>query len=137
MPLIEQMGIWATRWVSGRLERDELDEYLLMADVQRRLRTDLLPSPSVVLRFHFSGARRHPDWWIVVDSEVDLCDADPGLEPDLYISTSIRIMIEIWLGQVALAEVRRTNRLRVSGQRALDRSMHRWLGYSVFADVNQ
>ena len=133
MPMVEHMGNWANRWVSGRLQQDELDEYLLMADIQRRIQLQSLPLSSAVLHFHFSRARKHPKWWLVInDGEVDLCDKDPGLEPDFYVDTSIKLMIEIWLGRIPLNDARRSGRLKTAGHRGIERSMNQWLGRSIF-----
>ena len=47
------------------------------------------------------AARRN--WWLVVEpgQEVDLCSVDPGFDVDLYLSTDLRTMTEIWMGYTA------------------------------------
>src|SRR3569833_2184491 len=40
------------------------------------------------------------DYWLIVEprKEVDLCLVDPGFDVDLYVSTDLQSMTEIWLG---------------------------------------
>ena len=44
------------------------------------------------------------NWWLVVepDREVDLCSVDPGFDVDLYLSTDLRTMTEIWMGYTTI-----------------------------------
>ena len=133
-PLIVSLGTWSAEWITRRIAVDELDEYLLMTDVQRRIAVDELPAQRAVIRWHYGGKLARPDWWLVIDGdEIDLCDTDPGREVDLNISTTLRCMTEIWMGYRTLNDARRSGRLRCVGSRAIERSMHRWLGYSLFA----
>lgn len=135
-PLIMAMGEWSARWVTNRIAKDELDAYLLMKDVQRRLLTEHLPQALAVIQIEFKEKSAHSNWWLVVDhADVDLCDVDPGLEPDFYITTSLRCMTEVWLGRLSLIDAKRSGKLKTSGLGTMERGMRDWLGFSVFADT--
>ena len=47
-------------------------------------------------------------WWLVVepDKEVDLCSVDPGFDVDLFLSTDLRTMTEIWMGYLTVARAK-------------------------------
>lgn len=44
------------------------------------------------------------NWWLIVapDRDADLCSVDPGFEVDLYITTDLRTMTEVWMGYGAV-----------------------------------
>lgn len=122
------------RWARGQMSDDELDVEFLMWDLQRRLMTDQLPDGETVLCFHFDELDKHKTWWMVASGgEVDLCTENPGREVDLYINTSVRALVEVWHGEMSLAQARRAERLRLHGDVGLARSMKDWLGISPVA----
>ena len=133
-PLIEHLAVWGMRWARGQMSDDELDVEFLMWDLQRRLKTDHLPGGETVLCFNFDELDKHKTWWMVTSGgAVDLCTENPGREVDLYINTSVRTLVEVWHGDISLAQARREERLRVHGQAGLARSMKEWLGISPVA----
>jgi DNA-binding HxlR family transcriptional regulator len=136
-PLIMQLGTWGQRWSRSRMSADDLDASFLMWDIRRNLRVEKLPRERVTIRFAFSDAKngmRH--WWLVVDEgEVDLCLEDPGHEVDVYVSTALRTMTQVWMGDLSLAQARGKGLLTVSGPVRLIRSVGSWLGVSPFANV--
>ena len=135
-PLIEILAVWGMRWARGQMTDSELDVEFLMWDLQRRLQTDQLPDGETVLCFSFEELQRYKTWWLVVNKEgVDLCTEDPGREVDLYISTQVRHLAEVWRGDVPLRKARREERIRVHGNAHLVRTMPDWLGISPYADV--
>jgi DNA-binding HxlR family transcriptional regulator len=135
-PLIESLAVWGMRWARGRMSDDELDVEFLMWDLQRRLKTDRLPDGETVLCFHFDELQKHKTWWMVANGgDVDLCTENPGREVDLYINSSVRILVEIWHGDISLEQARRDQGLRVHGQARLARSMKDWLGISPFSGI--
>ncbi len=138
MPVIEAMGVWGKRWISGELDEEDLDPDLLMWDVRRRVDTSRVPAGQVVVRFTFSDlAERHRDYWIVVDAEreVDLCWQDPGYPVDLSVDSTVRTMIDIWMGRVRFPEALRRREIVLRGPTELRRSFPEWLGLSFFASV--
>jgi len=136
-PVLEQLGAWGKRWLEAEIRRDDLDAGLLMWDVQRRLRRDRLPRRRVVIAFRFRDAPAAQDryWLLVAPDAVDLCLEDPGLDPDLAISTDLATFTAVWLGDLAYARAVDRGRLKVVGPAGLRRSLGRWLGLSPFAGV--
>jgi DNA-binding HxlR family transcriptional regulator len=136
-PLIMQLGTWGQRWSRSSMEAQDLDVGLLMWDIRRNLHVDKLPQHHAVIYFEFpdapKGMRR---WWLVIDEgEVDLCREDPGAEIDVSLSTSLRTMTRIWMGDLSLAQARTQGLLKVLGPARLVRCLGEWLGASTFAHV--
>jgi len=62
-----------------------------MVDISRRLACDALPHASATLGFRFADGWGPPNWWLVVkNGRVDICDMDPGYEPDLGLGAPLR-----------------------------------------------
>lgn len=137
-PVVEAMGTWGKRWVSGDLGDDELDVELLMWDMHRRIDANEAPGGRTVVRFSFRDQPEdHRDYWIVVTPErtVDLCWMDPGYPVDLVVRTDVRTMTGVWMGDFRFAEVLRRGEIELEGPTDLRRSFPRWLGLSLFAGV--
>jgi DNA-binding HxlR family transcriptional regulator len=135
-PLIEQVAIWGQRWARGQMSDDELDVELLMWDIHRRIQTDNLPDGETVLSFNFGDLEKYKKWWLVVSrDDVDLCTENPGKDVDLYISSDLRTMVEVWQGDWDLKAMLREERIQVVGSKVLIRSMKDWFGLCAFADV--
>ena len=45
---------------------------------------------------------------------------DPGFDVDLYLSTDLRTMTEIWMGHTAIARAKEQGKLLISGSRQLE-----------------
>lgn len=133
-PVVEAMGFWGQRWVEARLSLSNLDVSLLMWDMRRNLDPTPLPERRVIIEFMYSdlpASKRQ--WWLVVepDGEVDLCWSDPGFEVDLYVSTDLCTMTEIWMGLLTVKKA--GSKLMLTGSREIAASMQTWLGLSPFA----
>jgi len=135
-PLIETLAVWGMRWARGQMTDDELDVEFLMWDLQRRLQTDQLPAGETVICFIFDELEQFKTWWLVVyDNTVDLCTEDPGKDVDLYVSSNVRTLVEVWEGDIDLQHALKTEKIKAHGVKALVRSMPDWLGLCLYKDV--
>lgn len=137
-PIVEALGVWGRRWISGDLGDDELDADLLMWDVRRRLDPPDALGGRTVIRFHFADQPRDQrDYWLVVEQggQVDLCWKDPGYEVDLVVEVDLATMTGIWVGDFRFAEILRRGEITLRGPTELRRSFPEWLGLSLFAGV--
>jgi hypothetical protein len=95
----------------------------------------MLPDRRCTIKFDYpelSAGRK--TWWLVIDDgEVDLCAVDPGYDVDLYVRSSLRSMTSIWMGVSTLKTEIEAGNVTLTGDKAVARSMHGWLGLSVFA----
>ena len=135
-PIIEHLAVWGMRWARGQMTDSELDVEFLMWDLQRRLQTDHLPNGETVLCFTFDELEEFKTWWLVAcEGEVDLCTENPGKDVDLYISTGVRTLVEVWSGDLDLKRALREKLIRTQGNTHLARVMSDWLGICLYADV--
>jgi DNA-binding HxlR family transcriptional regulator len=135
-PLVEQLAVWGMRWARGQMSDEELDVELLMWDIHRRILTENLPDGQTVLCFTFTDLDKHKSWWLVINGEeVDLCTRDPGKDVDLYVSTALRTMVDIWEGDADLKAALRDEAILAIGLPDLIRSMPDWFGLCSFAEI--
>jgi len=135
-PIIEHLATWGMRWARGQLTDEELDVEFLMWEVQRRLDTTALPDGETVLCFIFEELTQFKSWWIVIDgSDVDLCTKNPGKDVDLYISSTVRSMVEIWEGDLELRTALRKQLIKTNGNRQLVKTLPDWFGICLYANI--
>lgn len=135
-PLVLLFGCWGQRWVSTEVSLQQLDASLLMWDMRRQLKPEPMPSGRRVILFRYpEQAPKDRKWWLLVQPgrPVDLCSVDPGFDVDLYVSTDLRTMTAIWMGHETVAAALADERLILTGDAELQRSMEAWLGLSPFA----
>ena len=79
------------------------------------------------------------NFWLIVEpsKEVDLCAVDPGFDADLYVSTDLRTMTEIWIGYTTIGPVSKDGRLALIGDHKLAAELRTWLKLSVFAKIEK
>ena len=134
--IVEHLATWGMRWARGQLSEDELDVEFLMWDIQRRLQTDKLPDGETILCFIFDDLTRFKNWWLVVrDGEVDLCTENPGNDVDLYISTTLSSLVQVWQGDIDIKLAQRKKLLKAHGNTQLAKTMSDWLGICLYADI--
>ena len=89
-----------------------------------------------MLCFSFKDLDKHKTWWLVIDGEdVDLCTEDTGKDVDLYVTTELRTMVEIWEGDADLKKALRDDRVTAIGDKSLIRTMPDWFGLCFVSHV--
>jgi len=135
-PVIEAVGIWGQRWIETESSLDNLDPNLLMWDMRRNINPQPMPKHRNVIQVIFSDLQvSQKNWWLIVQSgeDVDLCSVDPGFDVDLYLSTDLRTMTEVWMGYTTLTQAKAKGTLTITGNRQLEANMKTWLSLSPFA----
>jgi DNA-binding HxlR family transcriptional regulator len=139
-PIIEAIGVWGHRWVTTEATLKNLDANLLMWDIRRNMDTEPMPPRRNIIQFIFND-RPPPErnYWLIVEPgcEVDLCLVDPGFDVDLYVSTDLRTMTEVWLGYAAIGPASEDGRLALVGNSRLAADLRTWLKLSAFAKVEK
>ncbi|MEO1242820.1 MAG: helix-turn-helix domain-containing protein [Pseudomonadota bacterium] len=127
-PILHGLGDWGIRWAKEHLVDEDYDVELLMLYLERTVATDKLPGPEITLRFEFDDLRKGRIWWLVVQGEqVDVCVKDPGRDVDMYFTSSVRTMTDVWLGHRTYREAVRAGDLKIAGPPDLTRTVHSWL----------
>jgi DNA-binding HxlR family transcriptional regulator len=133
-PVARELARWAVTTESAALTEDDLDTAALTWDMQRRIDTNALPERTVVLAIEFTD-RAAPDnryWLHLSRTSVNLCRQDTGAPVDVWLTTPTLAATRWWLGHLSWAELLRQPQVRVHGDRALQRQMHRWFQRYLF-----
>ncbi|MCO5131273.1 MAG: helix-turn-helix transcriptional regulator [Xanthobacteraceae bacterium] len=140
-PVIENMGLWAQRWLRHDLiDHANLDPNVLMWDIRRNVVGEALPRDGrYVVAFRLSGVPvSHRHYWLVFErGVVDLCYRDPGFEVDLFVEASLRRLTQIWLGHVGIEQAIRDGWLRLDGSRGDRHAFRAWFALSMFAPAGR
>jgi hypothetical protein len=133
--VVESIGGWGQRWIDAEVSLRNLDASLLMWDMRRRIDPKPIPMQRAVIQFLYpEQTRTRQRWWLIIDNgAADLCSVDPGFDVDLYVSSDLRTMTQVWMGLTTVAAEERTGKLILTGAPVLKRTAQQWLGFSIFA----
>jgi len=136
LPIIRTLGDWGMRWARSNLTEKDYDVELLMVYLRRSIIPDKLIGKETVIRFKFTDVAEYPDWWLVVTGEnIDLCVNDPGNDVDVYFTSSVKTMADIWMGDTTYKKATREGSLIVVGDKNLTRNITAWMSNSIFTDL--
>jgi len=77
-------------------------------------------------------------WWIVIkESDVDVCLKDQGYEVDLTISSDLRTLTAVWMGEISITKAMLEKKVIVTGSSYLKKNIAAWLGTNYYADVKR
>jgi DNA-binding MarR family transcriptional regulator len=140
-PVVEQMGLWAQRWLRHDLvDTANLDSDLLMWDIRRNVVAKSPPRERrYVVEFRLSGVpiSRRRYWLVFERGVVDLCYRNPGFEIDLFAAASLRVLTEVWLGHIPIEHAVRDGRLQLDGSRGDIAAFCSWFALSMFAPAGR
>jgi DNA-binding HxlR family transcriptional regulator len=128
-PLIRQFGEWGLQYAQDPLGVDELDVTVLVWNIKRRVDPNVFSAHRTTICFEFTDVPEdRQKWWLVNrQGTVDLCAFDPGFAVDLYVTTDIRTMIQIWFGRLTWESATRSGKVEVTGPRPLRERLRSWL----------
>lgn len=135
-PLVNYMSKWGLRWARRRMNDEDLDVGAFMWDFHRTLNTAELPDGETVFSVTFSELEAHNKWWLVAgNAVVDLCVDDPGKEVDLYVSSTLPALAEVWMGDIDISAASKAGSVTLIGADRLVRTASLWFPKSRYADV--
>jgi len=136
LPIIRNMGDWGMRWARSNLTEKDYDVELLMLYLKRSIITEKLIGKETVIRFKFTDIKEYPDWWLVVrGDELDLCVKDPGKEVDIYFTSCVKTMADIWMGDSSYKRAQQEGRIKIVGNKTLAGNITSWMANSIFVDL--
>ena len=139
-PIIYAVGEWGQRWIESEASLEKLDPNLLMWDIRRNIDPRPMPRERNTIQFMFSDLpQAQRNWWLIVEptTGADLCSVDPGFDVDLYLSTDLRTMTEIWMGYTSITRAKKDEKLVITGNTQLARTVASWLTLSPFAKIEK
>lgn len=137
-PILWELGSWGHKWVRSDLSDDDLDPSMLIWDIHRTMNVEFFdPSMRYVIQFEFIDIyTRQRFWWLVIkDADVDVCIKDPGHSIDLIVSTKLKALTAVWMGDSKIKSAIRKGEINLEGERHLKSSISEWLGTNFYANV--
>ena len=136
LAIIRSLGDWGMRWARSNLTEKDYDVELLMLYLKRSIVPDKLIGRETAIRFRFIDIETYPDWWLVVTGEeIDICVKDPGKDIDVYFTSSVKTMADIWMGDNTYKKAIRDGSLKIVGNKVLTHNISAWMSNSIFADL--
>ncbi|MDH5326242.1 MAG: winged helix-turn-helix transcriptional regulator [Gammaproteobacteria bacterium] len=135
-PIVFKLGEWGMRWARSKLSEKDYDVELLMLYLQRSIIPEKLIGKETVVRFQFTDIKEYPSWWLVAQgSELDVCTNDPGKEVDVYFTSTVRTLADIWMGDRSYKQAQREGDMTIVGNPMLIRDITAWMANSIYADL--
>jgi DNA-binding HxlR family transcriptional regulator len=132
--VIVALGTWACRWQYEKFSNDEINLEALMRDLASTLKSAEMPAERNVLRFLFEDLEASARWFVVVEGEmIEACEEDRGLDADVFISTKVKTLADVLIGQRQLGEAISCGDLKLTGSAPHIRSINRWFGLAPYA----
>ena len=136
LPIIKSFGDWGLRWAQSNLTEKDYDVELLMLYLQRSVIPENMVGDETVIRFKFTDIKEFPDWWMVVENnKVDLCTNDPGKDVDVYFTTTVKTMVDVWMGWSTYRKAIAQDELKLVGPKALINNVSAWMEDSIYAEA--
>ena len=136
LPIIRSLGDLGMRWARSNLTEKDYDVELLMLYLKRSIVPGKLIGRETAIRFRFIDIETYPDWWLVVTGEeIDICVKDPGKDIDVYFTSSVKTMADIWMGDNTYKKAIRDGSLKIVGNKVLTHNISAWMSNSIFADL--
>lgn len=133
-PVVEQMGLWGRRWLPSEYREQDLDPRLLVWDIHRNIRLEEIPGRILIeLRFRDAPAGRRAYWLLLAPGSADVCLTHPGGEVDLDLSSDVRTLTQVWMGDVTWSAALRRGSLELRGPAHLRHALPGWLKLNPFA----
>jgi DNA-binding HxlR family transcriptional regulator len=129
-PALMALGEWAYRHLEAKIALDNLNPDYLMWNLRRKIETSELPQRRIVVRFHFTDVKQDQStYWLMAKPglSVDLCMSDPGFDVDLFIEADLKAMTSAFMGYSSVQIEMSRDRIFLSGDRRLIRTIDRWL----------
>ena len=133
LPVLMALGEWGMQWAKENLTDDDYDVDLLMLYLERSVVTDKLVGSNTIIQFEFTDLSQQKNWWLVIEGDrIDVCVKDPGKDVDVYFTTTVRTMTDVWLGHDTYTRAIRDADLVVVGPKNLTNNVSAWLRNSDF-----
>lgn len=137
-PILDGMGRWAQRYIDAETAVSDTDAGVLMWSLRNKILVENLPPKRNVLRFNFSDATsKHTTYWVITKpgEPPEICKTDPGFDIDLFIETEVTVLTAVLLGRRSLSRAIDNDRIFLSGDARLSRTMGDWLLLNMYAGV--
>ena len=133
--VVMKLGEWGQKWANHDIGLEDVDPALLVWDMHRRVKIELLPEERVVVQLDFHGAGKGTYWFVLERPEPSACMWDPGFEVDLFVTADTIAIHRVWMGMRSFAECVDSGLIELDGLSAYVKAFPGWFKLSVFSDV--
>ncbi|SFQ24486.1 winged helix-turn-helix transcriptional regulator [Tranquillimonas alkanivorans] len=135
LPLVGALAVWGQRWTRRELEEGEMDLGLLIWGLEYSVDPTAFGPKRHVLQLDVTDQPKHKRlyWFVCEDGSLELCVSDPGGETDIFLAATLRDLIHIYRGDLALAAALDAGVLTVDGPPRLTRRLPAWFNVGVVA----
>ncbi|MCI0866822.1 MAG: helix-turn-helix transcriptional regulator [Chloroflexi bacterium] len=133
--VVMKLGEWGQKWANHDIGLEDVDPALLVWDMHRRVKIELLPEERVVVQLDFHGAAKGTYWLVLERPEPSACMWDPGFEVDLFVTADTIAIHRAWMGMTSFAECVDSGLIELDGLAAYVKAFPGWFKLSVFSDV--
>ncbi len=138
-PIIFGLGEWGVKWTISHLKKEDYDPKLLMWDISRSIKTDILSAHDrYVVEFECRGVeKKYERWWLIINKgkEADVCYKNRGFEVNLEVQAHIKTLVEVWMGYIPLKKALRDEKLKLDGLRKDISAFPKWFSLNYFANL--
>jgi DNA-binding HxlR family transcriptional regulator len=137
VPVVEALGVWGQRWSRRQLAEGEIDLGLLIWALEKSVNPEAFGRSRTIVRLELTDQPANKRFWWFVNSDgaVELCLEEPGFETDLFLASTLRDMIYLVRGDMALARALSSGRLDAHGESGNLRALRSWLNLSPLAAI--
>ena len=134
LPIFIALGDWGMRWTRQHLTNLDYDVDFFMLYLQRSIRPEKLPGKETVVQFHFTDIKDNPYWGIIVKgNDVEACTISTGKDVDVYFTSTVKSMSDIWMGQLTYKKAVSSGELKIVGPAILTRNVTTWMENCMFS----
>ncbi|HKC02527.1 MAG TPA: helix-turn-helix domain-containing protein [Sphingomicrobium sp.] len=137
LPVALSIGEWGLSFARHLLVEEDFDVDFLMYYLERSVDPTQLPGDETVVQFRFIDLVEQRDWWLLIKQDVQICITPPARDVDVYFTSTLRTMHDVWMGDRTYREARESDDLIIEGEPALTRNIMRWLRPSVFFEAER
>lgn len=137
VPIVMSLGIWGQRWSRRELAEHEVDLGLLLWALEKGANPESFGKKRRIIEFDFADQPSHKRrWWYLNENgRCELCVNPPDRDADIYVRTTLPVIIYIWRGDMTLNSAVASERLEVIGPANLRKAFGKWLAIVPMADV--
>jgi DNA-binding HxlR family transcriptional regulator len=136
LPILISLGDWGMVWTRSNMTMRDYDLELLMLYLERRIVPEGLPGTETVIQFSFDDMAEKSKWWLIVKNDtIDTCYKDPGLDVDIYFTTSVKTMVDVWTGLATYRKAVAEDDMSIIGPSALANNVSTWMNCSAFSGL--
>lgn len=125
------------RWTREHLTSIDFDVDFLMLYLQRSILPEKIPGNQAAIRFEFTDLKDNVHWWVLVKNDVvDVCTLDPCREVDVYFTSTVKCLSDIWMGETTYKKEIRAGNLTLVGHKAFTKDVTSWMSNCMFAQTH-